>query len=370
MNRRARSGSSVPENGDPNRGRLADRFREFADWCRGTSPLYERLARGVAADGDLLALAARTPKGRSPPHLLLAAVHARLLAGADHHLRRFYATCVGNPADPTETDPVPDFRDFALGRAHGIGETLRTRRTQTNAVRRCGALYPGFAAVYERTGAPLHLLEVGASAGLNLCWDRYAYDYGGRRVGVESECAVATEVRGDRIPPLPADPPPVASRVGVDLNPLDVTDAGDVRWLRALVWPGHRERHRLLRAAVAVARADPPEVVAGDALDRLPDLLARVPGGEPAVVFDTQVLYQFADGDRRRFCETLANLGRTRPGPLFWLCGERPGDPPRSIRLELGRPGERDGEGTARELLARYEQHGRWIEWRGGEAVD
>jgi hypothetical protein len=70
----------VTADGDRDRERLADRFRGFGDWCRGASPLYERLARGVAADEELLALAARTPAGCSPPHLLLAAVHARLLA--------------------------------------------------------------------------------------------------------------------------------------------------------------------------------------------------------------------------------------------------------------------------------------------------
>ena len=51
--------------------------------------------------------------------------------------------------------------------------------TQTNEPARCAALLP----LLARFPGPLTLIEVGASAGLCLHPDRYAYDYAGHRVG-------------------------------------------------------------------------------------------------------------------------------------------------------------------------------------------
>src|SRR6056297_779714 len=102
-----------------NRDDLSGHFEWFADWCVGTSPLYERLARGVADDPDLLALADETPDGRSPAHLLFAAVHDRLLAGRDGALADYYPTVADDPRDPRESDPYPAFREFCLSNADG-----------------------------------------------------------------------------------------------------------------------------------------------------------------------------------------------------------------------------------------------------------
>ena len=102
-----------------------------------------------------------------------------------------------------------------------LAATLSTRRTQTNETARCAGLLPAFAAVAD--GRPLALIEIGASAGLNLRWDHYAYDYGGRAAGVPSSpLTIACELRGPHVPPL--DPPPVAWRAGIDLSPVDASD--------------------------------------------------------------------------------------------------------------------------------------------------
>lgn len=338
-----------------------EEFEWFADWCEGTDPLYERLARAVAADDDLLALAEEVPDGRNTPNVLLAAVHSLLLSGADGDLAAFYASATDDPLDPTERDPAPAFRAFCEAHEDELRPILRERRTQTNSVRRCAALYPAFARVARRVDQPLSLVEVGPSAGLNLLWDRYAYDYDGAgRVGrSDADVVVESAVReGD--PPLPADPPPVRQRVGVDVNPLDATDPEDVQWLRALTWPDQVERRAVLEDALAVAREDPPEIVAGDALDRLPDLLADLP--DPVVVYNTQVLYQFATDDRERFRDLLAEAGMGRD--LHWLSGEHAvdGDAP---EMWLEHSTVDDGALETRRLLA-YEQHGRWIRWREG----
>lgn len=340
---------------------LADHFEWFATWADGTSPLYARLARGVADDADLLELARAAREAQPPAHLLFGAVHFHLLRGADHPLRRFYPSCVDDAIDPDAVDPFPAFREFALDRADDLRPVMGTRRVQTNAVRRCSALLPGFERVSRAVGRePLALVEVGPSAGLNLCWDRYGYDYGSfGTVGPENaSCVLQCAVRGGD-PPIPDSFPAVASRVGIDVNPLDVTDDADRDWLRALVWPDHTGRHRVLSAAVEVARRDPPELIPGDGIDLLPEVLDRIPKERPVCLFTTQVLYQFDDDARQRFETLVAEHGEKRE--LHWLSGdETDDDAEQAIVLRHARPGEPRGEGKR---IATYQQHGEWLRW-------
>src|SRR5687767_7873946 len=157
---------------------LAERFRRFATVeCRGSSPLYERLALAIAEDPELLALAAHAPPGQPAPNLLLAAAHWLLHGERGAAAARFYGSLTETPAPPAGAAPA--FRAFCLERADVIRDLLATRRVQTNEVGRCAYLYPAFGVIARLAGGrPLGVIEVGASAGLNLLWDRYGYRYG------------------------------------------------------------------------------------------------------------------------------------------------------------------------------------------------
>jgi len=183
------------------------------------------------------------------------------------------------------------------------------RRTQTNEPARCATLLPLLALLPQ----PLALLEVGASAGLCLLPDRYAFDYGvGRIVGPTNgevgaplfHCTVNDAT------PMPQENVEVVWRAGLDLNPLNMHDDGDVRWLQALVWPGEGERARLLEEALTVARRDPPRVVKGDLRHDMAALAAEAPKGATLVVFHTAVLaYVREAADRAAFAQTVKDLG-------------------------------------------------------------
>jgi hypothetical protein len=110
----------------------------------------------------------------------------------------------------------------------------------------------------------------------------------------------------------------VVWRAGLDLNPLDVTDPADVAWLDALIWPEHDHRRARLRAAAAVAAADPPLLVRGDLVDDLPALAARAPAGATLVVLHTSVLYQVPQPRRDAFIELVTAL------PGHWIANEAP----------------------------------------------
>jgi hypothetical protein len=166
---------------------------------------------------------------------------------------------------------------------------------------------------------PLALVEVGTSAGLCLYPDRYSYEYDGRPVGLPQPVHLRCTTSG--AVPVPSRLPEVVARIGVDLNPLDVTDPDDLAWLRSLVWPGPIEAVRLARldAAAAVAAQEPPTLLAGDLVDRLPDALALVPDGATPVVMHTALLPYVGAERRAEFVE------RVRSSPVRWVAQEGAG---------------------------------------------
>lgn len=91
-------------------------------------------------------------------------------------------------ADPARNpnlvdDLYPIFRAFSLEHADEIISLISARRVQTNKVARCALFLPAFGLVSRRLdGEPFAMMEVGASAGLNLNWDKYAYDYGDGKI--------------------------------------------------------------------------------------------------------------------------------------------------------------------------------------------
>jgi hypothetical protein len=194
---------------------------------------------------------------------------------------------------------------------------MLARRTQTNEARRCAVLLPVLAACRQ----PLALLEVGASAGLCLYPDRYAYRYSAGPVLGDSPLVLECRVTGDA--PLPSALPDVAWRAGLDVNPLDVTDDEDVRWLESLVWPEQTERFEILRQAVTIARADPAPVVAGDLTRDLLATAAGAPEHALLVVFHSAVLSYLDDEQRSAFRRELADLAGHRP--VVWVSNEGPG---------------------------------------------
>ncbi len=347
---------------------LGEVFRRFAvAECRGVSPLYERLALGIAEDAALLALAAEAGLGQPPPNLLLGAVHALLLAGAAHPLAAYYPSLGGEDTG----DPLPAFRNFCRAHAVPLVALLHHRRVQTNEVRRSALLLPALAlAAATMDHRPLALVEIGASAGLNLLPDRYGYDYGGHRAGdPASPVLLRCAPRGPLPLPVPGGVPPVriSFRAGIDLAPVDPEDREATAWLRALVWPEHGERAALLEAALTVARQERPPVLAGDALVRLPEVLANAPPECGVCIIHTHTVNQFSREARERLAELLDGAAAGRPlvrigieASSLWPA--RDSRPPGAY---LARTRWLSGVPHT-DILARCDPHGAWLEWEQG----
>ncbi|WP_373427363.1 DUF2332 domain-containing protein [Arthrobacter globiformis] len=238
--------------------------------------------------------------------------------------------------------PYPEFRTFLDEHWTEVSRTVMSRATQTNEVGRCATLLPSLAAIAAAEGRPLALIEVGASAGLALFPDRYSYEFDDGATVTRLDPGASGELpAGSGLPParsslrpeppvlrcrtagpvpLPDSLPSVVWRAGIDLNPLDARNPDDVAWLEALIWPEQEFRRERLRRAIAVARRDPPLLVAGDLNEQLLSLAGQAPPGAALVVFHSAVMgYVSADG-RARFRAIMQSLARDRG--CHWLSNE------------------------------------------------
>lgn len=333
---------------------LSERFQRFADReCRGSSPLYEHLARQLAADEPLLRIAAHARLGQPMPNLFLAAVHYLLLQGADHPLRSYYASLVEQPVD-VETS-YACFREFCLLHEQEIVGLIRHRLVQTNEVRRCAYLYPGFCLAFEQTNRLLACVELGTSAGLQLLWDQYAYSYGTADVhgNSNSPLHIRSELRGERMPRLFKQSPPVAARIGIDLHPNDLSSPDDGLWLNALIWPEHSERRRAFEQAAQLVKGQSLKLVEGNGITLLPEIASRISHEHVLCIFHTHVANQFTPDEKTALLEQVKQIGQTRD--VFHLYNQMwDGD----LHLD----GYVDGV-ERRQTLAETDGHGRWFRW-------
>jgi hypothetical protein len=249
------------------------------------SPFYGQVLDAVVADlqeggvrAQLLTGRGDDPLGSALALRFLGAVHRIVLEGRAPELAAFYPSVGGQAAG----DPGPAFL-LTVARHRDEVSSRIDDGVQTNEVGRAAGLGGGYAEVARRTGLPLRVLEVGASAGLNLRWDHFAYDTG-RVVAGDPDSPVRFERVWEGEPPDLPERFAVAERAGCDRNPLDPTTAEGHRTLMSYVWPDQADRFARLEAAIDVARRVPAVVERGDAPDWIADRLAVPTPGMATVV--------------------------------------------------------------------------------------
>ena len=229
---------------------------------------------------------------------------------------------------------------------------------QTNEVRRCSGLLGGFLQIARETGLPLRLREMGASAGLNLAWDRYHYTLAPHRWG-DPRSPVRIEAEWHGPPAAFEQRPEIESRAGCDLAPVRIDDAAQARWLEAYIWADQPERLAQLRAAIALAREDPPRVARESAAVWLERELREPSPGVATVVFHSAVWGYLPAEEQARVRELLQAAGsRARAeAPFAWLSHEDESGHGRvTVRLRLW-PGGRS------RALCEGHPHGRLVRW-------
>jgi len=351
-------------------GAIADQLRWQADACRMIgSPLYAGLLERAAADAatggpvwEVLRGHEDDPRFSVLGLRLMGIVNRRVLTGREPRLAAAYER--GDAASAWA--PFREAVERNAAELRGLVEAP----VQTNEVGRCAGLLFGFLAVAAGTGLPLRLLEVGASAGLNLRWDRFAYAADGFRWGpassplkIEFELTGASSATAALRREAPRDGGgsgprrvDVAERRGCDASPVDAASEEGRLTLLSYVWPDQPERIARMRAALEVAAAVPATVERATAADWTERVLAEPAPGLATVLYHSIVVQYLSEGERAALYERIeAAGGRASVGaPLAWLRME-PADDRADLHLTTWPGGE-----TRR--LARVGYHGSPVE--------
>lgn len=336
---------------------IAAQLQWQADACRMIgSELYAGLLEKAASDvneggpaWEILRGHEQDPRFSVLGLRLMGGANRLALTGREPDLAAAYR----NGQDATQAWEL--LRDVLRRNVADLRETL-DRPVQTNEVARCAALVFGFLTVAEETRLPLRMLEVGASAGLNLRWDRFRYEANGFTWGpTDSAVKLGFELEGKPAPQLPPTVK-IGDRRGCDTNPIDATAAEGQLTLLTYIWPDQVERIDRMRAALEVAAEVPIELDREPAAAWARRMLAEPAPGQATVIYHSIVSQYLSDEERDGLFSGIREAGEraTDDAPLAWLRME-PADDRANLELTLW-PGGEDRH------LARVGYHGSPVE--------
>lgn len=298
-------------------------FREQVFYCDTFgSPFTARLIECFAADfqaggpiAELVGAWPTSPRADAVALRLAGALHAAVLVHKDPALAAAYPSA----RDDWRIEEVwPLARDFLAREPAWAAEFIRSP-PQTNETRRSIALLAGFFAFSERYPGAVDVLEIGASAGLNVNWDRFRYETQSWSWGPSGPVTISTDWQGPA-PNVSADLR-VRHRAACDLNPLDLNDPAQVLHLRAYIWADQPDRLARFDGAVALARVSNVQVERADAALWLAEKLAQRATDAPTIVYHS-VFLQYPPRESRAAiiaAVEAAGVSATEQAPLAWV---------------------------------------------------
>ena len=303
---------------------IPEQCRRQAGWCESLgSPLYahllSRCADAYEADGslrDLLQPREKNDEATVLPLRFMGAIHRLVLEGRAPELAKFYPSVGGivelNGAWEAFKGTVREHTDSL--------RLLVESPVQTNEVGRSGSLLGGFGLIAERTGLPLRLLEIGTSAGLNLRWDRYRYEWPGGNWGNPLSTLRMENVFIDGAPFLPSTIQ-IIDRAGCDPSPVDITSDSGRLTLLSYTWADQVDRIRRLAAAIEIARVVPCVIEKRHAAEWLEAHLRNPFVGAATVVFQSAVWQYISESEQQRMITIIEEAGKrsSEQAPLAWL---------------------------------------------------
>lgn len=291
------------------------------------------------------------------PLRIAGGIHAVFLAGEEPRLGEVYGGLMTDQAlvDGLVADTVRKFDHLLLPWLDGP--------PQTNEAGRSASVMAALMWLSGKLGSQFELIEIGASAGINTMMGRFHFDLGGVTAGPpQSVMHIAPEWRG---PPPPAHPVEIVAAHGCDLSPIDLSDERQAMRLKSFIWADATERMIRMDAAIALAKAAPPNLVQQDAAEFVSERLA-VPQaqGVTRVLFHT-VMWQYMPAAT---CAAItkameaAGAEATPEKPLAWITVETN----RATFKHECRVRYWPGGGEEVQL-AEGHPHGAWVEWLGAD---
>jgi hypothetical protein len=307
--------------------KIVDHFVEQAKWCTElgspfTAGLLKRFAADFEAGGPVAELTRDWPTNPRKDALglrLTGALHHAVLSDNAPALAALY------PAQMPDWDMDqvwPIARDWLAANKTHVRAFLESA-PQTNETRRAIILLPGFCKLVQRFGKPLHLLELGASAGLNQNWDRFNYETASWQRAGDSDVTIRTDWRAPVPEHIEADLQ-IASRAACDLNPVNVSDPEQALRLKSYTWPDQKERLQRLDAAIMLAQQAGTKVDQADALSWLTERLANRPTNGTTVIYHSVFLIYPPREVIVTVMDAIREAGETATAeaPLAWLSYE------------------------------------------------
>jgi hypothetical protein len=272
----------------------------------------------LAEDEQLLALAAVVPEERLPA-LLFCAAACHLIDGHQPPELVDYFPTAGAPQPEVDRGFGPALRAFCLDHRAELFELFGRRRYQMNEVARSTQVALALATLALPSGSVgVAIIDLGTGAGLGLHLDRYGHRLtSGSWLGDQSSSLVLDcEVEGATPPPLSGSLPTIGLRIGIDLDPIDLSDPEDRRWARSCVPPESDSLARFDQACL-ITQSHPCTIVRGDAVELLQTVLDEVPDRLLPVVVDTYTAVFLSDQERARLRRILEQRGAG--GELAWI---------------------------------------------------
>ena len=347
---------------------VLEEIRRQAHWCEEfgspfTAQLLKCAAADLAAGGIIARLTADWPGNARADAVSLriaGALHAAALTGRDPKLAAAYPDA--NPK--WSMDQIWPLAEAYLRRDEARVRLFMGSPPQTNETGRACGLAAGFLWLAGRSPEPFYLLELGASAGLNLNWDRFRYAYPEWERSAGEGPIIPTRIDG----PVPNwRPIAIASRAACDQNPLDPSNPEDRLRLRAYIWADQTTRMSRLNAALDLAAASSDRVEKADAAKWVTaKLAAGLPAGTTVVYHS--VFFQYPPHSvRSAIAEAIEAAGATATPDrrLAWVRFEPEtilGGPRNSLRYVLNIV-RWDGAGRTESTLAEVDPHGRTMTW-------
>lgn len=336
-------------------------FLRFSDQVNG-SPMYRHLSIQVSRDDQCLALAVQSEPSQPAPNLFFAAVHylleKKLSESSDGNaLAKYYPSLGGRfEASP---EMFECFKVFCSKFEFEILEILKTKLVQTNEVQRCAVLWPALKLVGQMAKQPnIALVDVGTSGGLSFLMDKahISYSDGVQSGPDDSKLRLHCESRGTTVPSLPNVS--IKSRIGVDLNPVDLLNENERAWNLALIWPDQLDRRHRVENALDLLKVTPINFHRGRANQLLPLVISKIPSDQLLCVLHSFSLNQFSVDDRAGFDKVLETESSKREIwriGLEWLGSKNP---------ELAITKYTDGKRSWNQKIAECGGHGEWIDWQ------
>jgi hypothetical protein len=311
-------------------------FKKQAKHCRALhcdfyGQLLELCAEDYDADGPVAKAVASwhgDPLSGALALRLMGAIHRWVLMNNDSPLKRYYSLA-SEECDPKAGDRIAsaawkDFRDVLAHQSAEIRKCLALP-PQTNDVQRSSALLLGFLTIERMFGVPLSLHEIGASAGLNMYWDSFHYDFEDGKWGDERS-TVRIRAPATGVKDILGLCPQVVDRKGCDIHPLQLTRYEHRITMESYFWPTPPERLALFRAAANLAAKNTYAVEQANAARWTIEQLRKRRHDSTFVLYHSALWPYLSLDDQQVISRHMERAGgrSSTTAPVAWLALEYP----------------------------------------------